>query len=165
MKWKNVKEGTRANKFLTRGFIPWYCYATPSSRCLSIHNEYCFPVTKSFSGLSLTCHEGSATEAHAKSPGHLDATFTTEFPIKEGSSRSRTKPSSPLHTKPEGRRLADKRQRLKGNGTPRLQRWFTLEPCTRQQHLALSLSWSNLALTLSNLVLKSIDMITKHYGG
>jgi hypothetical protein len=75
----------------------------------------------SLPGLLLTCHKGSATKAHAKSPGYLDATFTTELPMKEGVLVPCTKPSSPLHTKPEGRRL-------QWNGTPRLQLRFTQEP-------------------------------------
>jgi hypothetical protein len=45
----------------------------------------CFPVTKSLPEFLLTCHKGSATKAHAKSSGHLNAAFITELPTKEGS--------------------------------------------------------------------------------
>jgi hypothetical protein len=37
------------------------------------------------SGTHLTCHKGSTTKAHARSPGHLDAAFATELPTKEKS--------------------------------------------------------------------------------
>jgi hypothetical protein len=53
-----------------------------------------------------------ATKAHAKSPGYLDAPSLRSFPRRRGLLVPRTKLLSPLHTKPEGRRLADESQRL-----------------------------------------------------
>ena len=75
--------------------------------------------------------------------------------MKEGSPHPQTKLSVPLHIKPEGRKLAGEPPRLQEASTSGLERWFTLEPNTRQQHLSLFLSLSvyNLALTLTKYVL------------
>jgi hypothetical protein len=49
--------------------------------------------------------------------------------VKEGGLHvPRIKLSSPLHTKPEGRWLADEPPELQGAGTPRYNFWFTQEP-------------------------------------
>jgi hypothetical protein len=55
----------------------------------------------------------------------------------------RTKLSSPLHTKLEGRRLADEPRRLQEAGTPKLQLRFTQEPA---QGIYTLLSHSNYTL-------------------
>jgi hypothetical protein len=62
-----------------------------------------------------------ATKAYVKFSDHLDAAFVMELP-RRGLFLPRTKLSSPLHSKPEDRRLAGKSLRLQGTGTPRLQR-------------------------------------------
>jgi hypothetical protein len=48
-----------------------------------------------------------------------------ELPTKEGLLVPRTKPSSLLHTKPEGRKLAGKSPTLQSADIPRLRWWFT----------------------------------------
>jgi hypothetical protein len=49
------------------------------------------------------------------------------FPRRRSLLIPHIKPSSPLYTKPEGRRLADESQKLQGASTPRLQLRFTQE--------------------------------------
>jgi hypothetical protein len=118
------------------------------------------------SELPLTCHKGSSTKAHTKSPGHLDAAFTMELPMKEGS------PCPPhkaiVATSHQAGRSKTWRRTIK---TP--SGWHTKITAvvhSRTMHKAatpysLTLSWPNLALTLLNLVLKPMDMITKHLDG
>jgi hypothetical protein len=79
-------------------------------------------------------------------PSPLRSFFTKEG----GLHISHIKPSSPLHTKLEGRWLADEPRRLQGAGTPRYKFEVHSRSSTRSQHLALTLS---LALHLTKLVL------------
>jgi hypothetical protein len=64
------------------------------------------------------------------------------FSIKEGGLHiPRTKPSLPLHTKPEGRWLADEPPRLQEASTSRYNLWFTQEPAHKvATHCSLTLS-------------------------
>src|SRR5688572_20835490 len=85
----------------------------------ALAQEYYFPITKSLPGHPLTYHKGSATKVHAKFPDHLDVVSTKELLHEvRGLHVPRTQSSTPLHTKPEGRRLAGELLRLQGAGTP-----------------------------------------------
>jgi hypothetical protein len=116
--------------------------------------EYCFPITKSLPGLSLTCHKGSATKAHAKSSSHLDAVFTTELSTMEGSSRL---PHKAVVTAPHqagGSKTCQRATKTPRGRHTEVQAWGSLKnhhnittPCSH------TLSRASLTLNLTKLVL------------
>ena len=72
---------------------------------------------------------------------YLDSIFTIwSFPWRRGLLIPRTRSSSLLHTKLRVENFAEELLRLQQAVTRRLQQWFTQEPNTKQQHLALSFS-------------------------
>jgi hypothetical protein len=108
----------------------------------ALTQEYCFPVTKSQEH-PLIRHKGSPLRHSPSSLGHHDAASTKELlRLGRGSPRPPHKVSSPLHTKPEGRRrLPVCHVGPKASGAP-CTTWSTQEsphkvgtPCT---HSALS---------------------------
>jgi hypothetical protein len=78
----------------------------------------------------------------------------------------RTKSSSPLHTKPEGRWLAGKPPRLQGAGTPRYNLWFTQEPAHKvATSYSLTHSRANPSTNTLEACAKPKDVINELLGG
>ena len=110
-----------------------------------------YPVIR-FDTKSLLHPRCSSTQSRVSLPGNQVSSVNTitvtliPFSTKElahagwGLHVPRTMSLTPLHTKLEGRPRAGKPPMLQGAGTPRYTCWFTLEPCTRQQYLPLSLT-------------------------
>jgi hypothetical protein len=78
----------------------------------------------------------------------------------------RTKPSSLLHTKPEGRRLAGKPPRLQRAGTPRYNLRFTQKPAHKAATpCSLPLSRANLSTNTLKACPRPKDVINEILGG
>jgi hypothetical protein len=114
----------------------------------ALTQEYCFPITKSLPRAPLDS-PGLPLRHLLSSLGHLDAASTKELLHQgRGSPRPPHKVSSPLHTKPEGRRrLPVSHLSPKAAGTP-CTTWFTQESPHKVGTTLHSLS-SKLSLALS----------------
>jgi hypothetical protein len=108
-----------------------------------------------------------ATKALAKSPVTSMPSPLRSFSMKEGDLHvPRIKPSSPLHTKPEGQWLADEPPKLQGAGTPRYNLWFTQEPAHEAaMACSLTLSRANSSTNTLKVCGKPKDVINKLLGG
>jgi hypothetical protein len=86
--------------------------------------------------------------------------------MEDGGLHVHTRSSTPLHTKPEGRRLAGEQPRLQGVGTPRYNLWFTQEPAYKAgTPCSLTLSRSNRSTNTFKACVKPKDMINMLFNG
>ena len=145
----------RESKLFDTRIYPVVRLATKSHlhlHCWSTHKEYCFSATKSLSW----------TQSRSPWPRVPLRSFTRNG---EGLHVPRTKMSSPLHTKPEGRwrcRRATNTPRMAGTPSTNL----SSSQAQHTRHTTL-LSHSNMSYpsTLTyNDVLNLKDLITKHLG-
>jgi hypothetical protein len=119
MKCGNVKKDER-KQTLYKWFIPQYWYALSYPYTLLNHStrEYYFPVTKSLLRGSLDLPQRLTTEAVVKLYWSPWCCLHWGSSPPGGVPRPPHKASSPLPTKPEGRRLAGELPRLRGSGAP-----------------------------------------------
>jgi hypothetical protein len=165
MKCGNVKEWGRRMQTRHVDFFRGIGGLKPSLVHVGAPSRYA-PDHQVFSGQEV----GLAVKAMLTSfcTGHLDVVFTTKLPMKDGSRRRfhygasheggiSSSPYKIVDAAPHQARGSKTCRWVTKtpSGRHRLYRWFTAEPSTRYLHLAfLSISWSNLALTLLKFVLK-----------
>ena len=113
------------------------------------------------SGDTLTCHRGNATKAYPSFRSPWPRFSLRSFSTKDGGLHVPcTKSSTPLHTKPEGRRLAGEPAKLKGWAAHQdIRMVHSRTTAQGSKSCLITHSRANLALTLTKLVLRTKDLI------